>query len=470
MKYDELREWSEKAGNWAADYHATLRDRPVMANIAPGEFSASLPESPPEDPEPMEAIFADFAENIPGAMTHWQHPRFFAYFPANAAPASILAEQLANSMGCNAMLWQTSPAATELEQRMVGWLRDALGLPTHFTGLINDSATVSSLCAILTMRERAHGWTSSHSGLARMDELRVYASPENHFSVDKAVRVSGIGQNNLVKPPVLSDGSMDPCALDEAITRDKEAGLLPAGVVVSVGGTSTGSSDRVSDILAVAQKHNLYTHVDAAWAGSAMICEEFRHLWDGIENADSVVVNPHKWIGAQLDCSVQFLADPAPQERTLGQRPEYLKTRGDTGFVNFNELTIPLGRRFRALKLWFVLRAYGLSGIRQMIRSHGAWISALQERFRADPEFTIEFTSPFALFGFRYAPRCGDPDVLTTALCEEVNRDGRVFLTQTVANGRNAIRVAAGTFACEEHDVLSVYDVVKDVAGRMVRS
>lgn len=464
MKYHDLRKWSARAGNWAADYYETLSDRPVMPALKPGEFSAGLPTAAPEEPEAMETIFADFQDKIPDAMTHWQHPRFFAYFPANTAPASIIAEHLANSMGCNAMLWQTSPAATELEECMVAWLGDALGLPSSFSGLIQDSATTSNLCAILTMRERAADWASLSDGIAGMPAMRIYASPGNHSSIDKAARVSGIGQANLVKPSTRDDRSMDPAALDLAIETDKAKGLLPAGVIVSVGGTATGSCDRVAETLEVARKHNLYTHVDAAWGGAAMVCQEFRHIWEGIEKADSIVVNPHKWIGAQLDCSVQFLADPGPQARTLGLRPDYLRTRGDDEFLNMNELTIPLGRRFRAMKLWFVFRAYGLSGIRQMIRNHVAWLAELESRFRSDPDFEVVFSSEFALFGFRLAPTGGDTNARTRALCDAINIDGRVYLTQTHVDGATVIRVVAGTYACTEQDVLSVYNVAREIA------
>ncbi|MEJ2028601.1 MAG: pyridoxal-dependent decarboxylase, partial [Maritimibacter sp.] len=313
MDHDELADWSKRAADWARDYHKGLRDRPVRPDIAPGEFRALIEAPCPEHPEPIEAIFDDFTRLVPDAMTHWQHPRFFAYFPANAAPASMLAEQLANAMAAQAMLWQTAPAANEMEALVVDWLRDALGLPDDFTGTIHDSATTATFSAVLTMREKALGYEGLKAGLSSMPRLRIYASAQTHSSIDKAARLSGIGQDNLVKIPGRANDplySMDPEALDAAIRADLAAGMRPAGVVLATGGTSIGACDDLTACIAVAKSHDLPTHVDAAWAGSAMIAPEFRELWAGVEQADSVVFNPHKWLGAQFDASVQFLRDP----------------------------------------------------------------------------------------------------------------------------------------------------------------
>ncbi|MDE3080638.1 MAG: aspartate aminotransferase family protein, partial [Paracoccaceae bacterium] len=347
MNHDDLKDWSKRAADWAHDYHMTLRDRPVRAPLVPGAVAAQLPPHPPEAAEPMETIWADFERIVPGAMTHWQHPRFFAYFPANAAPASMLAEQVVNAIAAQAMLWQTSPAATEMEEVMVRWLAEALGLPGGFRGTIHDSASTATLAAVLTMRERALDWAGLRGGLSGQPRLRIYASDQTHSSIDKAVRVAGIGQENLVKIPTDSRHAMKPGALLGAIRADRAAGFLPAGVVICAGGTSIGAFDCPGDVLAIAKAEGLYTHVDAAWAGSAMICPEFRALWQGVEGADSIVFNPHKWLGAQFDCSVQFLADPVPQVRTLGLRPSYLETLEADEVTNFNEWTLPLGRRFR---------------------------------------------------------------------------------------------------------------------------
>ena len=467
MRYSDLGHWSARAGEWATRYYATLKDRPVRSNSVPGEFAALIPSMPPELPEPMEDIFADFERLVPDAMTHWQHPRFLAYFPANAAPASILAEHLANSMSCNCMLWQASPAASELEGRMIEWLRDAVGLPSHFTGLIHDTATTATICAVLTMRERALRWAGNSQGLQGQNTLRIYASGENHSSIDKAVRIAGIGDKNLLKIPTNENLAMNPDKLRIAIGRDIDAGLQPAGVVICVGGTANGACDNVAEIIKVAKSFDLYCHVDAAWAGSAMICPEFRNIWKGVEGADSLVMNPHKWIGAQLDCSIQFLSDPGPQRKTLGLRPEYLETDTEFEVVDYSEMTIPLGRRFRALKLWFVLRAYGLEGLRTMIRNHVAWVRKVERMFRDDPEFEVISSSPLALFAFRFNPGNGDPDELTRRLCNLINDDGRIFLTRASCRGSTVIRVAAGTFECTEDDVMQAYLVTKELSATL---
>ncbi len=451
MDHEDLRDWSKRAADWTAEYHAGLRDRPVRAPLVPGAIAGALPPDPPEAAEPMETIWEDFQRLIPGGMTHWQHPRFFAYFPANAAPASILAEQLANAMACQGMIWQTSPAATEVEQVMVQWLRAALGLPEGFTGTLHDSATTATLSAVLTMREQALDWQGLTQGLSGAPRLRLYASAETHSSVDKAARLAGIGQENLVKVPTGPDLSMRPEALAAAIAADRAAGLMPAGVVLCAGGTSVGAFDRIGDCIAVAKAEGLPVHVDAAWAGSAMICPEFRRLWQGIEGADSIVFNPHKWLGVQFECSVQFLRDPGPQVRTLGLRPSYLETAGREEIVNFNEWTVPLGRRFRALKLWFVLRAYGLEGLRARIRNHVLWAVEACEAIRALPGVEITTEPRLSLFSFALKD-----DAATEALLTRINDDGRIYLTQTRHQGRYVIRAQVGQFDCTREDVMEI--------------
>lgn len=460
MNHDDLRDWSKRAADWAHSYHAGLRARPVRPALERGAVARQLPDAAPEAPEPMEAIFADFERLVPDAMTHWQHPRFFAYFPANAAPASMLAEQLANAIAAQAMLWQTAPAATEIEEVMVAWLARALGLPA-MRGTIHDSATTATLAAVLTMRERALNWAGLSQGLSGAPRLRVYASAETHSSIDKAVRVAGLGQENLVKVPTDGGHAMKPGALLGAIRADRAAGYLPAGVVVCAGGTSIGAFDRVADTLAVAKAEGLYSHVDAAWAGSAMICPEFRELWAGVEGADSIVFNPHKWLGVQFDCTVQFLADPLPQIRTLGLRPAFLETLGVGEVTDFNEWTLPLGRRFRALKLWFTLRAYGLEGLRARIRNHVAWSRELAAAIAARPGFEIVTAPSLSLFTF--ALTAGD--AATERLFSRINDDGRVYLTQTRHRGRFAIRVQVGQFDCTRADVMTVLEVLDDLAG-----
>ncbi len=470
MDSKDFHHWSARTAEWGANYRDGLRERPVRAQVRPGDIARQLGDTPPDTAEAMEAIFADFENIIVPGMTNWQHPRFFAYFPANAAPVSVVAEYLVSAIGAQCMLWQTSPAATELETVTLDWLRQALGLPETFTGVIQDSASSATLAAVLTMRERALGWQGKQSGLAVHPAVRIYASDQAHSSIDRAIWISGIGEDNLVRIPVTGPThGMDPAALEAAIVRDRQAGLLPAGIIANVGGTSIGATDDVSAVCDVARTHDLYIHVDAAWAGSAMICPEFRHFWAGVEQADSVVLNPHKWLGAQFDCSTHYVRDPESLLKTLAIRPEYLKTSGSAGdsgaVIDYSERSIPLGRRFRALKLWFLIRAHGLDGLRTMIRNHVSWAEALAERIAAEPDFEITSQPMLSLFSFRYKPAGADDlDALNQRLLDAINDDGRIYLTQTRVGGEFVTRFQVGSFAGEQADVAFAFDVIREMA------
>ncbi len=463
MDWDSFARWGAKISDWGARYHRGLRDLPVRASTRPGSVVAALPPVPPERPEAMEAVFADFERIVVPGMTHWQHPRFFAYFPANATPPSMLAEFLATTVAAQCMLWQTSPAATEMETVMMDWLRQSVGLPEEFKGVIQDSASSATLAAVLVMRERALDWAGNREGLFGQPRLRVYASNEVHTSVDRAIWIAGIGAENLVRIPTQGPlRAMDPVALDAAIRADMAAGYLPAGVVACTGGTGTGACDDICAVVAVARAHGLYTHVDAAWAGSAMICPEFRHLWTGVEGADSVVFNPHKWLGVQFDCAAHFLREPDTLVRTLAIQPEYLKTHGADGIVNYSEWSVPLGRRFRALKIWFVLRHYGLEGLRGRIRNHVRWSQALAARLAADPRFEIVTAPVLSLFTFRLR---GVDDAAQQAFVTRINDDGRIYLTQTRVADGVVVRFQVGQFDATEADVMMAHDVISDLAG-----
>lgn len=462
MRWDEFAQWSKHISDWAAAYHTTLRDRPVRAQTAVGEIAERLPAAPPEASEDMGAILEDFDRIVMPGITHWQHPRFFAYFPANATPPSMLAEQLVNTVAAQCMLWQTSPAATEIEAVMVDWLRQALGLAAGFTGVIQDSASSATLSAVLTMREIATGFTGNRDGLSGKGQLRIYCSHEVHSSIDRACWVAGIGQANLVK--IAGTGphfGMDAAQLDSAIRADIADGHVPAGIIAITGGTGVGASDNLRDILGVARAHSLYTHLDAAWAGSAMICPEYREtFWQGVDGFDSIVFNPHKWLGAQFDCSVQFLRDPTAQLNTLRIEPEYLKTSG-AAVTNYSEWTIPLGRRFRALKIWFLLRSYGLDGLRQRIRNHVLWAEQLCERLRGIDGFEITTEPILSLFTFRVP---GD-DAMQQRLVDAINDDGRIYLTQGMHAGRKVIRFQVGQFETTKEDVMLAEDVIREVVS-----
>lgn len=467
---EDWRAWAVKAAEWGMDYRARLRELPVRPPVRPGDIAAQLRPSPPEAGEAFESIFTDFERIIAPGMTHWQHPRFFAYFPSNSAPPSLIAEQLASAIGAVCMLWQTSPAATELETLTIDWLRQAFGLPEGFKGCIQDTASTATLAAVLMMRERALDFAGNSAGLSGAPRLRIYCSAEAHSSIDRAIWFSGIGADNLVRVPIKGPlRGADPDALRALIRADLAAGYKPAGIIANVGATGVGATDPVADLTAIAREHDLYLHIDAAWAGAAMICPEHRPLWAGAEHADSIVVNPHKWLGAQTHCTAHFVRDPNSLVRTLAARPDYLHTLGHDEVVNYSEWGIPLGRQFRALKLWFVLRAYGLEGLRAMIRNHIAWSRALCEKLRAAPGFEIVTEPMLSLFSFRYAPQgAGDLDALNLALTEAINADGRIYLTQTRVDGRIAIRFQVGQFECTEADVMSAYDVITEIAARLI--
>lgn len=464
-----LRHWGRRAADWGAGYRETIRERPVRAQVAPGEIARQIPVAPPQAPEDMETIFADFERIIPPGITHWQHPRFLAYFPANASPPSLVAEYLTAAIAAQGMLWQTSPAATELETRVTDWLRQMIGLPEGFHGVIQDTASTATFAAILAGREKAMGFAGNATGLAGQPATRVYASDQVHSSIDKACWMAGIGQDNLVKIPAVGPRlAMDSAALEAAIVADRAAGLMPATIVVALGGTSVGASDDIAAVAEVARRHGLHLHVDAAWAGSAMICPELRHWMAGAEQADSVVFNPHKWLMTHFDCSVLLVRDPEALVRTLGIRPSYLATHGRDGILNYSEWSPQLGRRFRALKLWFVLRAYGVEGLQAIIRRHIGLAEGLARRIGATPGFEIVTPPMLSLFTFR-AVRPGLDgealDALNQRLIDAINDDGRTYLTPTRHLGRLVLRLQVGQTDTTEADADVAFEAIREIAA-----
>lgn len=472
MRIEEIAGWGAKIADWAVRYLSTVRDRPVRSPQAPGATLNALPVAPPQKSEDLAAIFADFEKIIVPGLTHWQHPRHFAYFPCNSSPPSVLAEYLTASLGVQCMLWQTSPAATELEMRVMDWLRQMIALPEGFHGVIHDTASSAALSALLTAREKALRWRGNSKGLSGQPAVRVYCSEQAHSSIDKACWIAGIGQDNLIKLP--SAGAlhgMDVAALERAIVADREAGHLPAAIVASVGATSVGACDDVRAICDIARRHALHVHVDAAWAGSAMICPEFRGLWEGVELADSVVFNPHKWLLTNFDCTAFFVRDPEALVKTLGIRPEYLKTQGRDGIINYSEWSPQLGRRFRALKLWFVIRAYGIEQLQGLIRNHVAWAQDLAQRIKGAPDFDLVTPPVLSLLSFRYRPGgVADLDTLNARLIQAINDDGRIYLTQTRFDDKFVIRFVVGQTYTTEADVAFAWEVIQQVARALPKA
>jgi aromatic-L-amino-acid/L-tryptophan decarboxylase len=468
MDLDEFRRHGHRLVDWMADYLATVERHPVRAQVRPGEVAGALPPAAPDEGEPFERILADFERIVMPGMTHWQHPSFFAYFPANSSPPSVLAEMLTAALGAQCMLWQTSPAATELETAMLDWLRQLIGLPDGFAGVIQDSASSATLCALLVARERATGWRANQDGLAACPPLTFYTSAEAHSSVEKAARIAGIGRANLRLIATDDAFAMRLDVLEAAIRDDLAAGRRPAGVVASLGATGIGAIDPLEPIGAICERHGLYLHVDAAWAGSALLLEEQRWMSRGVEHADSFVFNPHKWLLTNFDCSAHYVRDPAALVRTLSILPPFLQSREGAEVTDYRDWSVPLGRRFRALKLWFVLRSYGAERLRAMLRDHIAWTAELAQWIEAAPDFELVTAPRLALLTFRHRPAGVDDaaalDQHNERLLHALNDDGRLYLTQTRVRGRYVIRFAIGQLHTTRAHVARAWQVIAETA------
>ncbi len=471
MKTDEFRRHAHAMVDWMADYMDRVETYPVRAQVKPGEIAARLPTSPPEHGEPMERIVADFEAVLLPGMTHWQHPSFFAYFPANSSPPSVLAEMLTATLGAQCMLWQTSPAATELETRVLGWLRQMIGLPEEFTGVIQDSASSAILCALLTARERATGWRVNEEGVGAGERLTVYCSTETHSATEKDVKIVGLGRRNLRKIPVDDGFGMRPDALEAEIIRDLAAGAQPVCVVATLGTTGVGGVDPLRPIGEICRRHGLWLHVDAAWAGSALVLPEYRSLLDGIEYVDSLVVNPHKWMFTNFDCSAHFVRDPDALVRTLEILPAFLKTRERGQVIDYRDWSVQLGRRFRALKLWFVIRSYGVAGIRRLIAAHIDLAREVARWIDDAPDFERMAPRSLALVNFRYHPNgVDDPvalDRLNARLLEDLNDSGALYLTPNRVGGAYTIRLVIGQTRTERRHVEAAWQRIQETARRL---
>jgi aromatic-L-amino-acid/L-tryptophan decarboxylase len=473
MQADEFRQHAHELVDWMADYLDGVSKLPVTPGVEPGDITRQLPSSPPEQGEPFAQLFADFQSIVLPGMTHWNHPGWFAYFPGNNSPPSILAEMLTATLGAQCMSWATSPAATELEQVTMDWLRRMLGLPETFVGVIQDTASTATLVALLSARERSSGYASGEHGMADAGRLTVYASEQAHSSVIKGVRLAGYGLDQLRLIPVNAAYAMRPDALAEAVSADLASGLRPACVVATIGTTSSTAVDPLPAIAEVCRRHGIWLHVDAAYAGTAAIVPELRHYFDGLEQADSLVFNPHKWMLVNFDCSAYYVRDRQALLRTFSITPEYLRTAQDQQVVNFRDWGIQLGRRFRALKIWFVLRSYGVEGLRAMVRGHVALAQELAERIRRSSNFELMAPVPFGLVCFRFHPSWAtDASVLNQLnreLLRRVNASGRVHLTHTELDGRFVIRMVIGQRLTAREHVDEAWDLILG-AGQQLQS
>ncbi len=469
MDLDSFRAEAHRIVERMADYLEGIEDFPVRSRLSPGAVAAQLPKAAPEAGEPMEAVLADVERIVLPGLTHWQHPRFFAYFPANSSPPAILAEMLTAAFAAQCMLWQTSPAATELETVVLDWLRQLVGLPAGFHGVIQDTASSATLCAVLMARERATGWRSDAEGLSGLPPLRIYASAEAHSSVEKAVRIAGLGRAGLRLVPVDAAWRLRPDALAAMIAADRAAGAVPAGVVATFGTTGLGALDPLAEIAAVCRREELLLHVDAAWAGSALLLPEVRELAHGLGEADSVVINPHKWLLTNFDCTAHWVRDPAALVRTLSVLPPYLRSAETGRVIDYRDWGVPLGRRFRALKLWFVLRSYGAAALRAKLRADIAMAADAAARLAALPGIEV-VTRSLALVVFRHVPQplAGDAaalDAHNRALVERINADGRIYLTPGVCDGGAVIRLATGGTWTRPRHIAEAVAVIAELAG-----
>ncbi len=458
MPLEDFRRHGHALVDWVADYLETVEQRPVLPATAPGDVRAGLPARAPEAPEPFEAVLADLDRVVLPGLAHWQHPGWFAYFPANTSPPSILAELVSAGLGVQGMLWSTSPAATEVESLVLDWLVDLLGLPAGWRtdtgpggGVLQMSASDATHTALVVARERA-----VRAG-ADVRRLAVYASSQAHSSVEKGARVAGLPLLRLL--PVDDDLALDPAALREAVARDRADGNVPCAVVSAVGTTGTTAVDPVRAVADLAREHGLWHHVDAAYAGTAMLCPEFRPLQDGLELVDSYVVNPHKWMFTNFDCSAFWVADRHLLTSTLSVQPPYLRDAASASgeVIDYRDWHVPLGRRFRALKLMFVLRSYGAEGLRHAVREHVRLARELADRLDRDPRFALVAPVPFALVCFRHV----EGDDATRGLAAAVNASGRFAVTvSTLPDGSAYVRVSVGQTSTRQRHVDGLWELL----------
>jgi aromatic-L-amino-acid/L-tryptophan decarboxylase len=470
MTTQEFRKQAHELVDWMAGYLEHIEEFPVKSSVQPGEVFNKFDINPPAKPVSFESLFKEFNDKILPGITHWQNPNFFAYFPSNSSHPSILAEMLTATLGAQCMIWETSPAAAELEEKTMTWLRDMIGLPSEFEGVIQDSASTATLAAILTAREKVTDFTINKDGAENAGTLKVYCSGQTHSSVEKAVKICGIGKRNLVKIPVKKDFSMDPLMLKEAILSDKEAGNIPCCVIATIGTTGTTAIDPLKAIGEICKEYGIWLHVDAAMAGTALILPEFKWMLEGKEYIDSILFNPHKWMFTNFDCTAFFVKDAATLIKTFEILPEYLKTRTRGKVNDYRDWGVPLGRRFRALKLWMVICSFGTEGLQQKVREHISFAKTLEESVRKEPDFEILAPVIISVVCFRFKPAGADENTINKInekLNHLLNDSGKIYLSHTVLNGKYTLRmVTAQTNVTMEH-VTNAWDLIKTTAREL---
>jgi aromatic-L-amino-acid decarboxylase len=469
MTPDEFRAAGHQLIDWIADYRATVESRPVLAATAPGDVKARLPPVPPQRPEPFADIAADIDAIVAPNTTAWQHPRFFGYFPSNALLASVLGDLLSSGLGVVGLAWQSSPALTEIEDVVTDWLRQMLGLSEAWSGVINDTASTSTLVALLCARERATGYGLSRGGLqAEAAPLVVYTTAHGHSSVEKAALLAGFGRDNVRIVPHDTAFAMRPYALDALIQADLATGRRPCAVVATTGTTTSTALDPLAAIARLTRQHGLWLHVDAAMAGSAMILPECRFMWEGVEAADSLIVNAHKWLGAVFDCTLYFVRDPEHLVRVMSTNPSYLQTPADGRVKNYRDWGLPLGRRFRALKLWFLIREQGVEGLQARLRrdlDNAAW---LVEAVKMTPSWKLLAPVPLQTLCVRHEPPGLSDEALdrhTQAWAARLNQSGAAYVTPAMLDGRWMVRVSIGAELTERAHVEQLWALMREAAS-----
>jgi aromatic-L-amino-acid/L-tryptophan decarboxylase len=474
MTPDEFRKHGHRLIDLIADYRARLGELPVMSPAAPGQIKAQLPTEPPQQPESMDAVLADVGRIIMPGVSHFQHPNFFAYFPANSLLSSVLGDYLSTGLGTIGLAWQSSPALTELEEVVTDWLRRMTGLSDAWSGVIQDTASTCTLVALLCARERATDHGANRGGLqAEPQPLTVYYSAQAHSSVDKAALLSGFGRANIRHVSCDNSFALRPDELRRLIEADRAAGRKPCAIVATTGTTATTALDPVEPIAAIAREFGLWLHVDAAMAGSAMILPECRWMWEGIESADSIVLNAHKWLGAAFDCSLYYVRDPQHLIRVMSTNPSYLRTAADAQVKNFRDWGLPLGRRFRALKLWFLIREQGVAGLQARLRRDLANAQFLAGEIKQTPDWLLLAPVPLQTLCVRHVPAGMAGEALdrhTLDWAEQINRSGQAYLTPALLDGRWMVRVSIGAAPTEQADVAKLWQLMRQTAEQPAKA
>jgi aromatic-L-amino-acid/L-tryptophan decarboxylase len=473
MSPDEFRRFGHQLIEWIADYRARVGDFPVMAQTAPGEIKAQFPAAPPETPEDFAAVFRDLERVLLPGLSHWQHPHFFGYFPANASFASVLGDYLSTGLGVVGLSWQTSPALTELEEVVIDWIRQMVGLSAAWSGVIQDTASTNTLVALLCARERTTGYSLNRGGLqAEERPLIVYVSSQSHSSVEKAALLAGFGRTNVRMIPYDAAYALRPAELDATIRRDLRVGLKPCAIVATTGTTTSTALDPIASIAEIAREHGLWLHVDAAMAGAAMILPECRWMWQGVEGADSLVWNAHKWLGVVFDCSLYYVKDAEHLVRVMSTNPSYLQSSADGRVKNLRDWGIPLGRRFRALKPWCLLRAEGVTGLQARLRRDLANAQWLTEQVRSAPHWRVLAPVPLQTLCVRHEPPGLEGEALdqhTLAWVGRINRSGAAYLTPAILEGRWMVRVSIGVEATEREHVETLWQMMRQEAEKSLK-